>query len=143
MNRLTIETRFDLEDLIAAYCHNYDNKDMDSFSALFMPDAPFQIYNAAVLETDSSFDQLVDVFKSRMDMHKEMGVQTRHYQTNPRFMMGDDGRVHATMNLLIQHQHADESVPRTVHTGLYKSVFEETMDGWKYARHEIHIDHGS
>ena len=144
MNTLTgkpldVGIRLILEDLISSYCHTYDNKDAAGFAALFLPDATFQAFNAGQLVMDGKLDE--EMIKLRMKMHEDEGIQTRHYQTNPLFTMRDDGRVAATINLLVQHQHADEPAPITVHTGTYEDIFEETADGWKYASHEIRIDH--
>jgi 3-phenylpropionate/cinnamic acid dioxygenase small subunit len=140
---VAVEDRFLIQDLIALYGRNYDDRDAEGWAALFTPTAPMPLYIAGKLARElTTNEERTKWAQSRFETFEKDGVsKTRHYQTNTLLVSQDDGAVEGTTVFFVTYQYATEVTPRPIHTGIYRDRFVKTPDGWRFARREIYIDH--
>lgn len=134
---ISVETRLQLQDLLADYSFGYDELRWDLFASVWT--------EAAVLENPAGQlngpDEILEWSKKRREGWHAQGVQTRHYQTNSLLTELPSGLIEARTLLFIAHQHEDQPEPKLAHTGVYEDVYKPTATGWKIDRRNIVIDH--
>ena len=128
--------------LIARYSHTFDSRDASGWAALFVDEAPFTIYMAGAL--DLTLRTNAERLKWARETHEYLvkaGVQNRHFQTNTVLSPRADGSVEGATFLMGTWQLASETVPKLMHTGVYRDVFIRTAQGWRIASRELRVDH--
>jgi len=137
------EDRLQIVDLISAYSHTYDRRDIESFIALFTADAVWEFYasGGTRLLYRLNRDELRAAVTKRLEGFKAKGIQSRHYQTNTLLTAVNAGKVEATTIFQITWQAQDEK-PALVMTGTFNDVIVKTATGWKFARRTELVDQG-
>ena len=134
---ITLETRIDLQDLIAAYSFGYDELEWDLFGSVWTSDA---VLGTVAGELNGPVE-ILNWASQRREAWRDQQVQTRHYQTNSLFNEVTPDVIEGRTLLFIAHQHAEKPGPELAHTGVYEDTYQLTEDGWKIARRFIRIDH--
>lgn len=134
---ITIETRLQLQDLIAAYSFGYDELQWELFGSVWTDDATLEFAERKL----NGRGAIMDWARKRREQWQAEQVQTRHYQTNSLLTEVSDDLIEARTLLFIGHQYEDQSQPELAHTGVYEDTYRLTDIGWKIARRKICIDH--
>jgi hypothetical protein len=134
---INIDTRLQLQDLIAAYSFGYDELQWDLFSSVWTEDATLESAGGLL----NGRNEIINWARKRREQWQTEHVQTRHYQTNSLLTEVSHDLIEARTLLFIAHQHEDQPQPELAHTGVYVDTYRLTDDGWKIARRKICIDH--
>jgi len=135
------EDRVQILDLISAYSHTYDSRDVESFIGLFTDDAVWEYYGSGGTKLLFRFNrqELRAAVTKRLEGLKTRGIQSRHYQTNTLLTPVAAGKVEATTIFNITWQVPDER-PALVTTGIFRDVVVKTAAGWRFARRTELVD---
>lgn len=139
---VSLEDRLQIQELFAHYAHSWDSKDVARYVDLFTEDAVFQTLLAGNLAAEfTSHEQLTAYGESLTSSYRTAGIQTRHYITNSILTAQTDGSIKAETYFQVLQQQAGERAPVAAHTGIYTDIFVHTLQGWKFTRHEVRLDH--
>ena len=138
---VTVEERMQILDLISAYSHTYDSRDVEGFIGLFTVDAVWEYYGSGGAKLLFRFtrEELRAAVTKRLEGFRTKGIQSRHYQTNTLLTPVGVGKVEATTIFNITWQVPDEK-PVLVTTGVFHDVIVKTAAGWRFARRTELVD---
>ena len=136
------QSREEILDLISKYSYFWDNRSAEKWADLFLDNATWGHYLDGVFA--KSFGSRNERLSFANEKHKsftELGIQTRHHQTNTLLKRNPDGSIRGDTIFSVIWQHAEESAPKLIHSGIYRDIFVKTPNGWKFKSREIHVDH--
>jgi hypothetical protein len=128
-------------DILALFSHTYDGKNAEGFIDLFVPEATVAMYRAGKLLRDNIPLPSVAMLDSTFKFQEKNGeFVSRHFLSSISLELMADGTMTARSAFTMTSQKTGSSKPTLVGTGEFRDIFVKTPSGWKYARHEIHID---
>ncbi len=134
---LTLEDKFDIQQLCAKYYVSTDEKDVDGFMDCWI--------DSDEIVFESEFGD----FKGRKEIrdfednhvNRGMAVGKRHLLGNVIIEDGDDDRTAFVTSYLVVMEVAD--IPHIVATAIYRrSKAVKTDSGWKFVHRKMDVDEG-
>ena len=118
-------------------------------SSYFTPDGVWQEYRDAGTklianhkgraELDRTIRPQLRVIR-QLEGYKKVSVQSRHFQSNVIFTLTGENTAEATNMVIITWQWLGHKEPQFSETGIYKTSFVKTPDGWKMAKRIFYSD---
>ena len=130
--------RFAIEDLFAGYAYGYDTRDWALYRSIWAADAELVLPDGTRY---AGVDAIATHASGRREGLAAQGIQTRHHQTNHRFVPSDPDHVRVRTMLLVAWQRDGEPGPQVMHTGEYHDDVVRLPEGWRLARRTLVIDH--
>ena len=137
------EDRQQLSDLISQFSYAWDAKDTDALLALFTPDGVWQEYRDAGTKLIANYKgraELDRTIRSQLEGYKKVSVQSRHFQSNAIVTLTGESTAEATNMVIITWQWLGRKEPQFSETGIYKTSFVKTPDGWKMTKRIFYSD---
>jgi len=135
MDAAAVADRLALQDLAAAYAATADRRDVDGFTALFLPDATLTARRGdGEPATYQGTDRLAEI-PARLGRYR----QTFHVVTNHRCEITGDT---ATGEALCRAHHVtdgDDGATDVILTIRYTDRYRRTEAGWRFATRDVHI----
>ena len=134
---LTLEDKFDIQQLCARYYVSTDEKDVDGFMDCWIDD------------DEIFFESEFGNFKGRQEIrdfednhvHRGMAVGKRHLLGNVIIEDGEDDNTAYVTSYLVVMEVAE--IPQIVATAIYrKSKAVKTDAGWKFVHRKMDVDDG-
>lgn len=139
----SVEDRLSILHLISVYSHLVDDFDPATWGELFTEDARFEIRYARDATGDTIVvegrDAILGVIVPRQSRFRGLGIQRRHFLTNPVVLdnPSDSARVMAYLMLAnIDPEHGMQIEG----TGRYDGIVVRTAAGWKIQQWRLTAD---
>jgi ketosteroid isomerase-like protein len=132
-----------LSDIISQYSYAWDAKETDALLALFTPDGVWQEYRDDGTKLVANYQGRAEIdraIRPQFEGYTKVSVQSRHFQSNVMFTSTGEGTAEATNMAIITWQLLGRKEPQLSETGIYKTSFVKTSNGWKMAKRIFYSD---
>lgn len=140
---ISFEDQQQLSELISQYSYAWDAKDADASTALFTADGVWQEYREAGTTLIANYQGRAEfdrAIRPQLDGYKKVGFQSRHFQGNLIFTLTGENTAEATNMVIITSQSLGRKEPQLSDTGIYKTSFVKTPNGWKMTKRIFYSD---
>ena len=140
---ISFEDQQQLSDLISQYSYAWDAKDADALIALFAPDCVWQEYREAGTKLIANYQGRAEfdrAIRPQLEGYKKVGFQSRHFQSNLILDLTGENTAEATNMVIITSQPLGRKEPELSDTGIYKTSFVKTPNGWKMTKRIFYAD---
>jgi hypothetical protein len=131
---ISLEDQQQLSDLISKYSYAWDAKDTDALLTLFTPNGVWQEYRDAGTKQVANYrgrPEIEQAIRPQLEGYEKANVVSRHFQSNVIFTLTGDDTAETTNMAIITWQWLGRKEPQLSETGIYKTSFVKTSDGWK------------
>jgi len=135
-----LHDRQEIINVLSAYPHYFDEKELDNFLGLFTDDVAFEWYMAGEKVGDMKGKKTFgDVIGPRMDMFSEQGIIRRHTNVNIFIVSQTDSEAHVRMGFVL-HSVKDMKELTLISTGTYEGWLVKQNNRWLINRWIDRVD---
>ena len=132
---ISLADRQQIEQLIADYSYSFDSGDINVFSELFVEQGSL----LSSVGDAKSRSEIYDWGIARHKLLSELGVKSRHIQTNTRLEISAQ-RVTGKTQLLLMRTDVKTGATSLRAEGTYHDEFVKTRYGWRFLSRKIGVD---
>ena len=140
---ISFEDQQQLSELISQYSYAWDAKDADALIALFASECVWQEYREAGTKLIANYQGRAEfdrAVRPQLEGYKKVGFQSRHFQSNLIVTLTGENTAEATNMVIITSQLLGRKEPELSGTGIYKTSFVKTPNGWKMTKRIFYSD---
>ena len=135
---ISVETRLDLQELLARVSYAYDVRDLALLESCFAPQASLtmRIAGGDLVGPFEGRDAIMGLNRGAMEQQTDV---RKHVVSNVFFEEGESGITAVSFLTLIATENGET---RLLSAGIYRDAVIETDSGWCIAQRHIELDNG-
>jgi uncharacterized protein (TIGR02246 family) len=144
-DRMSLEDKLAIQEVIAQYSYTYDAKDAEGFAALFTEDAVWELFASDATHPEIRLESRAAIRDwAAQRLHERRGrFSSRHYQSGILFDELTPDAARTRTMVLVTHQGVMEAAPRPTDSGVYYDQWHKTHEGWRLAHRILRRDKSS